>query len=118
MAALQVIAVNGALTDSLVSNFGGSAAGVPSDYRLCIDKLSYSGRTATTLELYLAVAAGGNAEDHNLIVTSSSQLAYEAPSWIVPRVAATGVPYSLWITKGAVNANIILGWKWIPPGGC
>lgn len=110
------IAVNGALADVLVTDFGGaqSKTVTASDSAALCVVLEYSAAAAGSLLLYLATSAGPAPEDRVVIYNSAYQTTPDTTESIaglqfeVPLVQATRVPYSLYITKAANNANILL----------
>lgn len=114
--------VSGALSDSLVTDFGltvyiANPSAIPSlDWTLCLESLEYGSAASVAVELYFAETPLSAAEDRKQIVNDTLQY-FIWPSVEVPR-APTGLPWQLFITKDATNANIGFRYRWIKPSGC
>lgn len=70
-----LFAVNGALIDSLVTDFGGALSNntaLPAESRLCL-VFHFSCDTPTTVQLYLAYNAGASPEELTMIYDSALQ---------------------------------------------
>lgn len=121
------IAVNGALADSLVTDFGGAAgsAGIPNDWNLCIEGIYYDAVAAVAVRIYLASALA-TTEDNRQDLLESAVLTAPPTHWIgtnynVPRTQVTvgnWQPHLLLITKAAGNAKVRVKFSWKPPGVC
>lgn len=121
------IVVNGALADSLVTDFGGAthAATVPNDWILCVDGIYYDAVALSDVRIFLAPVAGDTEDDIQDILNSTT-LGSQVQHWVgyqfnVPRVqiiAGTWQPHTLRITKSAVDAKVRVHWSWRPPGRC
>lgn len=115
------IAVDGALADVLVDDFGGStvSASLPRDQRLCIT-VDYAAAAAGQLQLWLATGAGVAAEDRIMLYDSAfqtnpgaNQTQYVTGLVVsVPIDTSTMTPYQLRITKGNFNANVWIAAAW------
>lgn len=119
-----ITGVNGALADSLVQDFGRAAMVLdarlipPTDWRLCLETVNFSGAASVAVRIFFAEQAGVAAELQVELFSTTSQYIEWTP-FIVPRASATGLPYTMRITKAATNANMTYAWKWVPAtGGC
>jgi hypothetical protein len=126
MSAWRQIAVNGALADSLVWDFGGVLANntvLPPDSRLCVT-LDYKSAAATQLYLFLATGAGVAAELQDTVYDSAFQTNPGADQtttlkdWAFQVPILAGVPLGLRITKAATNANIWIATTVLMGPGC
>lgn len=116
MSAWQIIPINGALADSLVTDFGGSLTAqnttLPPDSRCCLT-FHYSAAAATQVQIYLALAAGVSADqivmayDSALQTNPGADQTQYITNWSVdvPIDATTRRPWPVRITKAATNAN-------------
>jgi hypothetical protein len=115
-------AVNGALADSLVNDFGRAAFNAnpaiipPIDWSICLVALDYGAAASVAVRIFFATAAGAAAENQFELVNTTTQY-FVWTSFEIPRDSA-GLPYTMRITKAATNANLYYRWRWIPPGGC
>lgn len=111
-----LFAVNGALIDSLVTDFGGALSNnvaMPQDSRLCLT-FHFSCDTPTAVQLYLAYSAGAAAQLITMIYDSALQTnpGPDQTDYLtnivvdVPIDPSTRRPKSLRITKAAGNAII------------
>lgn len=115
------IAVNGALADSLVFDFGGTLAvgtSLPPDCRLCV-QIAYASSAPTQLQLWLATGVGVAAELRVFLYDSAFQTnpGPDSTQYITNLAASDviqpgGIPYQLRITKAASTANIWLAYSW------
>ncbi len=124
MSAWTRTAVNGALADSLVTNFGGGnaqTANLGADARMCLT-LTYSADAATQVRIFLAPTSASPAEEQVLIYDSALQLnpAADTTDYLtnisvdVP-IQSSGRPLELRITKAASDAFI--WWVTTPQAG-
>jgi hypothetical protein len=120
--------VNGALADSLVTDFGGASSPTvtpyPPDCELCL-KFWYSSSAATQVLIFLATAAGAAAQNTIPIWNSANQTpTADSTQFLpmfcvsVPIIAGTQQPMQLRITKAASTAIIRAKWTPIPGPGC
>lgn len=119
-------AVNGALADFLVTDFGGVNAPTttpsPPDGELCLI-FHYSSTVATQVQIFLATAAGAAGQNIVMIYDSAFQTNPAANSTqfltgicvAVPIIQGTQQPMQLRITKAASTATI--RWKATPRMG-
>lgn len=121
------IAVNAALADSLVTDFGGAAAAatILPDWTLCIDAIYFDAVAAVDVRIYLAAELADTEDDRQSLLDSAGVGAqvqhWVGPSFTVPRVQLTvGIwqPHLLLITKSVGNAKVRVHWSWRPPGSC
>lgn len=115
------IAVNGALADSLVNDFGAGVVpgNLPNDGRMCLT-IEYAAASAGQLMLWLATGVGVAVQNRIMLYDSAyqtnpgaDQTQYVTGLTVsVPLVPGTRAPYQLRITKGNFNANIWLAWSW------
>lgn len=127
MSIWTVTAVNGALADSLVTNFGGVIAAntaLPPDSELSLI-FHYSSSAASQVQIYLATAAGAAPQNIVMIYDSAFQTnpAADSTQYLTNVCVAIPIqqgilqPLQLRITKANTTANI--RWKVTPKlGGC
>lgn len=126
MSAWTNVNVNGALADSLVTDFGGALGAtnvtLPPDSELCLT-LDYSSSAASQVRIYLATGVGAAAQNLVMIYDSAFQTNPGADSTqyltgicvSVPLIPGTQVPMQLRITKA--NTTAIIRFKTIPKMG-
>lgn len=113
MSAWTQTVVNGALADSLVTDFGAGFSQntrLPIDSKLCL-AIHYQGVAAVAVRLFLAAAAGATLDNVVLIFDSATATASgnaQNYSGCVDVPIQTGIlqPLTFRITKGATNASI------------
>lgn len=121
------IAVNAAVADSVVTNFGGATAAgsEQADWILCIDGIYFDAVAAVDVRIYLAPIQG-DTEDNRSSLLDSAGIGAQVQHWVgpsfnVPRTQITvGIwqPHLLLITKSVGNAKVRVHWSWRPPGSC
>lgn len=121
------IAVNAALTDSLVTDFGGAAtsAAIPADWNLCIEGIWYDAVAAVAVRIYLASALATTEDNRQTLLDSAVLTAppdhWVGPSFNVPRtqvIVGNWQPHLLLITKDVGDAKVRVKFSWKPPGVC
>lgn len=115
MSAWQITPVNGALIDTLVTDFDGNSAettALPIDARFCLT-FDYAAAAATQVRIWLAYSVGAADEDTVLIYDSANQTPVADMTQFlrgmqvdVPIDETLKIPMALFITKAATNANI------------
>ncbi len=114
------VAVNGALADTLVTDFGRAVMGTvpdlipPEDWVLCLKSLEYGAVASVAVEIYFSEVAAATADFRKQVVNDTLQF-FIWPSIEVPR-STDGRPWAMYITKAATNANIGFRYRWQPPG--
>lgn len=125
MSVWTTTAVNGALADSLVTDFDAASSPstrLPQDGELCL-VFHYSSSAASQVRIFLATAAGAAAANLVMVYDSAFQTNPAADSTqyltnicvTVPLASGTLIPMQLRITKANTTANI--RWKATPKMG-
>lgn len=121
----QVLAINGAVADTLIEDFGGAVGGpssLPPDQQICL-RVDYSSDAQTQVILYLALSNAAPDEDIIMLHDSRVEATPDTTQWLTDIVTSVpvfgGLPMQLRITKGASDARV--RWTWFSsmgPGGC
>lgn len=114
MSAWQTLAVNGALADSLIDNFGGAnspISALPPDARVCL-LFHYSSDAETAVQIYLATTNAAADENIEMVWDSTYQTnpAPDSTQWVTSGQISipiqNGLLHQFRITKAASDANI------------
>lgn len=117
----QELAVNGAVADTLVENFGGATgtpSSLPQDQQICL-RVDYSSDAQTQVILYLAVSNAAADENIIMLHDSRTEPVPDTTQWLTDIVTIVpflnNLPYQLRITKGASDAFV--RWYWFASMG-
>lgn len=114
MSAWQTLAVNGALADSLIDDFGGAnspISALPPDARACL-LFHFSADAEIAVQLYLAISNAAADENIEMIWDSTYQTnpAADSTQWVTSGQISipiqNGLLHQFRITKAAADANV------------